>query len=483
MRETSRLASARPTLTALVCAGALFIHGAVRAYEPATTHAGLTERAVEASRLHQVLARLGRPLGVLEPLSIGLDLLDQDERRALQARLDALDPAGGYRPGPDGVAGAGHWVVAGAVLAKTPPERGANHFLDPASGKGLDDGPGLSGVAHGVRLLFDGGASVRGLATGTAFTLEGKSALAWIESPGNDLGVPAFLDNWERAVSLAELRERESALVRALLALGGVVAVLQDAGQPAFVRNDFRVAFLQGNDGSAYERFVAEHYGRTALPPAAAAVSRPDIASFFASADGKGLANRTQHGFFSEGTIPADISLNRDTQVTDVVRRARESLAFPSPTVSRLVLRPAQQRRYLAVQGRRVLAYESSGTEVHFFLDDAVYADMALSLLPEIAGYAAGLLNHLLRANLEMAVAGTKVTVRLGGEAKEGGALRVLAEDASGRRRELRGAAATLAPGDEIVVDLPAGAKKLAAVLRGRDASGPFVAAGEVVLP
>ena len=71
-------ASARPALTALVCAAALFIHPAARAYEPATTHAGLTERALEASRLHSVLARLGRPLGVLEPLHIGLDLLDQD---------------------------------------------------------------------------------------------------------------------------------------------------------------------------------------------------------------------------------------------------------------------------------------------------------------------------------------------------------------------------------------------------------------------
>jgi hypothetical protein len=470
-----------------VCAGALFIHPAARAYEPGRTHAGLTERAVEASRLHNVLARLGRPLGVLEPLQIGLDLFDRDQRRALQARLDALDPAGGYRPGPDGLAGAGHWVVAGAVLAKTPPERGANHFIDPATGKGLDDDRGLSGVAHSVRLLFDGGTSVRGLATGTAFALDGKSALDWIGSPGNDLGLPVFFDNWERAVSQAEPRARESALVRALLALGGVMAVLEDAGQPAFVRNDFRGAFLQGSEGSAYEQFVAEHYGRTGLPPAAALMSRPDMASFFASGDGKGLANRTQRRFFSEGTLPSDVSLERDTTVADVVRRARESLVFSSPTLSRLVLRPAQHRRYLAFEGRRVLAYENSGTQVHFLLDDAVYADMARALLPEIAGYAAGLLNHLLRASLEMTATGTKVstkvTVRLAGEIKQGGALRVFVEDTNGHRRELPGAAATLAPDEEITVDLPAGARKLAAVLRGRDAGGPFVAAGEVTLP
>jgi len=108
---------------------------------------------------------------------------------------------------------------------------------------------------------------------------------------------------------------------------------------------------------------------------------------------------------------------------------------------------------------------------------------MARTLLPEIAGYAAGLLNHLLRARLEMTVAGTSVTVRLGGEVKEGGALRVFVEDGSGRRRELPGSAASLAPGGEIAISAPAGARKLAAVLRGRDAAGPFVAAGEVTLP
>ena len=487
MKCTGLVAGTRSTLAAFACAGALFSSPAARAYEPATTHAGLTERALEASRLHNVIARLGRPLGLLEPLRLGLDLVDQDERRALQARLDSLDPAGGYRPGPDGEAGAGHWVVAGAVLAMTPPEQGANHFLDPASGRGLRDDPGLSGVAHTLRLLFDGGTSVRELAAGTAFSLDGKSALDWIESPGNDLGVPVFFDNSERAVTLPEPRERESALVRALLALGGVMAVLEDVGEPAFVRNDFRVAFLQRNEGSAYEQFVAERYGRTGLPPAATLVPRPNIVSFFASDDGQGLANRTQRRFFSEGTIPTDISLERDTTLADVVRRARESLVLSSPTLSGLVLRPAEHRHYLVLEGRRVLAYENSGTQVHFLLDDVVYADMARALLPEIAGYAAGLLNHLLRASLELTLAGnkgtTKVTVRLGSDVKEGGVVRVFVEYGSGRRRELPGTAATLAPGGEMVVDLPAGVKKLATVLRGSDAGGPFVAAGEVTVP
>ena len=53
-------------LVALV-ATAKTAHG----YDPATTHAGLTERSVLASELHRVLARsLARPLGVFEPVVV-----------------------------------------------------------------------------------------------------------------------------------------------------------------------------------------------------------------------------------------------------------------------------------------------------------------------------------------------------------------------------------------------------------------------------
>ena len=44
-------------------------HGAW-GYDPATTHPGLTQRAALASTLHGVLSRrLGRPLGLFEPIS------------------------------------------------------------------------------------------------------------------------------------------------------------------------------------------------------------------------------------------------------------------------------------------------------------------------------------------------------------------------------------------------------------------------------
>src|SRR5512147_69772 len=124
----------------------------VKAWDAGTTHRGLTAGAVSASKLHALLARhLGRPLGSFEPLRLDHGALDPDLARALKARLERLDPAGGARPSPDGVSSAMGWVLAGAVLEKTPPERGRHHFFEPGKRAGLDDAPGLSGEVYAVR--------------------------------------------------------------------------------------------------------------------------------------------------------------------------------------------------------------------------------------------------------------------------------------------------------------------------------------------
>ena len=117
------------------------------AYDPATTHAGLTERAALASQLHRVLARaLSRPLGLFEPIALSLDELPQAQAQSLEARLAALDPSAGASPGPDGVAPALAWVIAGSVIATTPAERGQDFFYDPSRGRRAVAG-GRAGVA------------------------------------------------------------------------------------------------------------------------------------------------------------------------------------------------------------------------------------------------------------------------------------------------------------------------------------------------
>ncbi len=156
----------------LLVVAALLAAGPARAYDPATTHAGLTERAVLASELHRVLAhRLSRPLGLFEPIVLNRADLDPTLGRFLGGRLDALDPAGGYRPGSDGAAPAISWVVAGAVIALTPADRAANLFYDPSRGNGLTQAGGAFQLGHDLRMLFAEGGGLRGASTGTTFNL------------------------------------------------------------------------------------------------------------------------------------------------------------------------------------------------------------------------------------------------------------------------------------------------------------------------
>ena len=477
----------RPTLAAgiLSLAISLLASRPALAWDPATTHAGLTERALSISKFHAVLAQqLGRALGGFEPLRLDAGAQGADAARALGARLDQLDPAGGYRPSPDGVALASAWVKAGAVLEKTPPERGRHHFFEPRKRAGLDDGPGLSGTLHAARLTLDDGATVRDTATGSAFGLEGLPALDWVWSPRNDLGLPAFFDNWELATSAPQAALRETALVRALLALGGTLAVLEDMGQPAFVRNDFRAEFLAHDAGSEFERFVADRFGSVALPPPSAPVARPDVDSFFVASDGKGLAQATQERFFSPGTLPQDIRLAAGEKTSDLERLLNQTLPFPAPRVTTLELGRTGETRYLQQDEVRVLAYQRGANKIHFFLDRVVYADCARRWLPVVEGYAAGLVDHLLRAKLVLSVAQGEVTLIASGFAghiEAGAKVRVLAEDATGGRKEI--AQVPLQPDLPLTFAVPPGTRKLAAVARGRDVGGVFVAAAEISAP
>jgi len=501
---------------AVVAAVAALPARSARGYDPATTHAGLTEQAVLASGLHRVLARrLARPLGIFEPVVLRPQDMDATEARFLLSRLASLDPSGGYRPGPGESASALAWVVSGAVIAATPAERARNLFYDPARGAGLTEGGGMVGALHTLRLLLDGGGSVRALATGTDFDLTGPPATKWLVAPDNDVGLPVFYAELEAAGTSADPARRSTALARALLALGGTLAVLQDAGEPAHVRNDFRRAYL-GSVGegpfdrsSAFERFVADSYGRAGVPKADAAVARPNVMAYLTAADAQGLADRTQRRFFSEGTVPDDAVVEHDSTAADVLHDARGSLVYGLPGVPRLDLRALGERRYVYAIGeeprggevpkvgkprltaqrpvrgkgtagsRRLLAYERVPGRVRFFLDGAVYADTARSLLPEIGGYSAGLIDHLFRAEIDLEAGASQVTATVVGArgALRGGVIRIFADDAKGQRRPI----GSVASGGSLAI--PAGARRVAAVLRAEDDAGPLVSVAEASVP
>ena len=169
------------------------------------------------------------------------------------------------------------------MIAETPAERAQNLFFDPSRGSGLGaGGRRLPGSVTICGCCSPRRAACAGAATGTTFNLTGRPSPEWLLAPENDVGLPAFYDQLEQATIAERPGPRGTALARALLALGGTLAVLEDAGDPAHVRNDFRGAYLADGGsslfdrGSPFERYVAETFGQAGVPAAARAGQSPD---------------------------------------------------------------------------------------------------------------------------------------------------------------------------------------------------------------
>jgi hypothetical protein len=419
-----------------------------RAYH-AKTHAGLTERAALSSSLHKKLgAQLGRPLGLYEPLTLDGDPMRDRDRRELERRLHELDPEGGYVP-DHGRLTALDWLIAGAAVEGVPAERLRHHFFDPLSGRGLDDRDG-SALRVRVAAAASGVGTVRGIFTGASFDGTGIAAPDWLLAHDNDWGLMRFADELERSAAAPTAAARDAALARALVAAGAMAHVLEDLGDPTFVRNDYRVA-LEANDGP-YERFTLHRYGRLGLPELATKpVAKLHLRALFHDDDGSGLGDRTQARFFSPGTLP-------DTQ------------RYPQPSVTA----GEASEGYVAGAVPHLVHYREAERGIVWSLDERCFADYARALLPETTSYAAGLIELLFRGRLEVAVAhgGALVTAR---ELGLGAGTVTLYADVAGRPRQAVRARRIITASDgEALLDatLPAGAQRVAAVFRGVDRNG-----------
>jgi hypothetical protein len=159
-------------------------------------------------------------------------------------------------------------------------------------------------------------------------------------------------------------------------------------------------------------------------------------------------------------------------------------LRFPEPTVTPLDVRRAGRTHYVVREGMRMLAYQRNGERLHFFLDQAVQEDLARRWLPEVEAYVAGMVDHLLRAKLQIVVAENKAEVTLTGTAtpvEPGATLHVYSEDEAGVRTEL--ASQSMGGDTSASFVVPKGTRKVAAHVRGRDGAGAFVVAAEARIP
>jgi hypothetical protein len=419
---------------------------AALAYE-APTHAGLTERAALAAGLHQRLtSELSRALGLYETLK----LMPADAE--LERRLAKLDPEGGYAP-DGGKQTALGWLVAGAVLEGVPASRTRNHFFDPQRQGGLDQNG--SAVRTRVGAAVTGIGSLRGIFTGSNFDGSGRSSIEWLTAAKdiNEWGLTQYLDQRERAVAAPTAAERDDALARALLSAGAIAHLIEDAGDPAFVHDDWQRAIAV--EGAPYETWVAARLGRLAIPgPAPAGAPIIHLVDIIHNSSGQGLSDRTARRFFSPGSLP---SLGT-TPPPSLQPPASSSGYVSSPDVAHLA------------------AYRKEPAGVVYWLDERCHKDYADALLPEIERAVVTALDHLFRGRLEIAAADGAIEVRAADVALGKGRVTLFAEDENGNRKPI--ASAEVSGPAEVLLRAQGEARKLSAVFRGVDAAGePIVVA------
>lgn len=431
------------------------------AWESQTTHAGLTEQAALASRLHQRLVALGWTNGLFESL-----IIPPADAKALMAALRLLSPVHGSVPDARGRQTALAWIAAGSALADVPASHGANHFFDPATQKGWQQPE--AGLVHSLAELFGSG-RVR-------LPRAGVPAPDWVTDKRNPLNLAGFLDQYAKAASGRTPGERSRAMAGALVAAGALLHVLGDLGSPSRVRGD-AAAHLEslgggrGDLGSRFERIAALALGRLGVPAPARTVTRSHLRDFFTSKDGGGLADVVARSYFSPNTLPPA------SPISATVRPAPGHALPALPSKLNLMAASREDGTTLrAADGTCLARYRVDRSLVSFSLDDDCMLEQVSAILPEVSAYEAGLLDFLLRGELAIAV-GTNVVVT----AKDLGAgtLEILVEDDHGVRTAVASSAVAAGSDKLAEVAVPGSGTRIVAVFRGADAAGePIVAVG-----
>ena len=456
------------------------------AYESGTTHPGLTARAmIQSGRLHPFLRQdLGLGLGLFTRLRLLPTAIPPRDLRALRHRLASLDAGGGFRPDADDGQRATGWLMAGSVLAGMPAAIEEDHFYSPVLKTGLDNSRPVVGWLLGALSVVEGGDRVRQFLTGTGFDLQGTSALDLVRAPQGAYGPNVIYGHLAEAVVAADPRSREHHLAMGLVALGGLLHVLQDMASPTRTRNDFVPGQLQqlGNSsfdrGSAYERAVALAYGQLGLPRYhGPTVVRRHLLDFFTSPSWQGLADHTAAEHFSPGTVPPALRLSAGVDADELQRRLSSRLPFSQPALGRIDLRCARRRTcHLRGPHGSLLAYRvDTENRLQFFIDQKCIGASARHLLPMAVGYSAGAIDFLFRGHLGLETRGKETLLRNGGVALGSGRLRIVVEDGRGQRRVLETRRVPPTQPDGLLTtirSLPTGGQRLLALLEGIDPNG-----------
>jgi hypothetical protein len=329
--------------------------------------------------------------------------------------------------------------------------------------------------------------------TGTNFSGEASSAIAWLEDP-DDLLAPAQTYRYLALASHAPTRaEREHNLALGLLGVGALLHVVQDLSVPAHARGDATAFFAPlssapGDRGLPLQEFVRVEYGRDTLPGVAEPTAPPTGIPLSetlrghvlgdGSGDGSagglaavGLAGLAGRHFFSESSVPApkhlDATLSPSAAATALLG-ADHQLDAAEIDGATLAPWPGERGYLLSSKGRPLFAFDVDHEgRVRPYIDETCYRDQATLLLPAAVDATRSILDLLWPAWPQMQRNGK--TIRLTIPAWASAELAVVIESDTGDRRQIathtlevgadntvQMATRTLAAGERVVLILDA---------------------------
>ncbi len=422
------LRSLRRLTAAAVLVGTTLVGSPARAWDPSTTHVGMTQEAVLRSAMHvRWMDQSGLTRGVFTPIRLHPDDLDPEVRRALTVALRRVHEASGAAalggpgacPGPSAppqtqarcVDGdvweltALGWLKLGVILETAPRTRLLHHFAngtDAAAPTWSD--PELPAAVLRAKSRRSEGALARS-ANRSAFSGGATSAVAWLADTDDRWAPPATVRHLQRASTETDARGRDRELALGLLGLGALLHVVQDQSVPAHARGDLTAFFAplspaRGDRGLPLQEFVRVLHGRARLPRSLALLPRgatgaprtgiPLAPSLHEHLLGhgayEGLTRFTARRFWSESSLPPPraVSVDLDPEAAATAVLAGESgLAAEEIAGARLAPWPSSAGYLVSSTGRGLAAFDTDPEgRVRLFLDRRVYRDQAAHLIP-----------------------------------------------------------------------------------------------------
>jgi hypothetical protein len=306
--------------------------------------------------------------------------------------------------------------------------------------------------------------SKAGLSTGYPF-ISGESSLLWAQdmtTKKNDWSWPKVRDYYYLALTFSSATQREEHFAKTFKGLGHLIHLIQDAAQPAHVRDDPHPA----DDFGAVPQF--EHWAKinqaivSSLDRTSSLAANPIFPAVSPYSAPRGYVPitpfwDTDRYDGTKATIPLgnDFGLTEFTQANFISEDTgfASGVPYPSlgatelwadPTNNRLYLRKLSEGipvHHLAVVGwlySYFLRYFPDKVWLALGLDEFCYAEYATHLIPRAAGYSTALIDYFFRGKLAVTrVQGGVQVKNLSEEPLGPGLISLYYDDAGGNRKPL----------------------------------------------